>query len=49
MRLVHSILYQLCNAYIGWVLIVVTVLLPIKTKDYTQVFSVAVQFVLQPT
>ena len=49
MPLVHSILYRPCTACIGCASIV-TVLSPIKTQDYTHVFfSVAVQFVLQPT
>ena len=49
MPLVHSVLYGRCTRRIGFASIV-TVLSPIKTQDYTHVFfSVAVQFVPQPT
>ena len=46
MRLVHFVLYQLCTAAcIACASILVTVVSPIKTKDYSHVFfSVTVQF-----
>ena len=48
MPLVHFILYRCCTTGIGFAL-VITFLASIETKDYTHVFSVAVQFLLQAT